>query len=78
MKLVVLHPDDYDRALAAGMIPFDIDEDREGDKIRICIDHYLAPEKGEALIFDISPLPPFPRSKLVFHGSEMPGKDRPS
>lgn len=74
MKLVALHPDDYACALAAGMVPFDIDEDRSGDKIRICIDHFLAPEKGEAIVVDVSPLPALPATRLVFHGSGLPRK----
>ena len=66
MKLVILHPDDYAQALAGGMVPFDVYEDRSGDKIRIAIDHYVDPEKGTMCVFDISALPPWPSQGLVF------------
>lgn len=64
MKLVILHPDDYAQVLAGGMVPFDFNEDRSGDKTRIAIDPYVVIERGEYIVIETNTAP-----RLKFLGS---------
>lgn len=67
MKLVILHPDDYGKAVVNGMIPFDVDEDRSGDKVRVGMDPFVPVSEGEAVVIDVRGLPSLmPGPKLVF------------